>query len=99
MKRVGIRELRQNASALLRRVEGGETIEITDRGRLVALLSPAPSGGALERLRAAGKTVQAERRLEDLPAPVAMPEGVSLSDLLEAQREERLTSTDSAEQE
>jgi hypothetical protein len=31
MVRVGIRELRQNASALLRRVEAGETIEITDR--------------------------------------------------------------------
>ncbi|HCO03412.1 MAG TPA: prevent-host-death family protein, partial [Actinobacteria bacterium] len=33
MASVGIRELRQRASELLRRVEAGETIEVTDRGR------------------------------------------------------------------
>ncbi|MBO0693155.1 MAG: type II toxin-antitoxin system prevent-host-death family antitoxin [Acidimicrobiaceae bacterium] len=33
---------RQRASELLRLVENGETIEITDRGRPVALLSPGP---------------------------------------------------------
>lgn len=36
MKTVGVRELRQRASELLRLVEGGETIEVTDRGRPVA---------------------------------------------------------------
>ncbi|WP_214444170.1 type II toxin-antitoxin system Phd/YefM family antitoxin, partial [Mycobacterium tuberculosis] len=40
MTSVGVRALRQRASELLRRVEAGETIEITDRGRPVALLSP-----------------------------------------------------------
>ena len=35
MASVGVRELRQRASELLRRVEAGETIEITDRGRPV----------------------------------------------------------------
>lgn len=39
MTSVGVRALRQRASELLRRVEAGETIEITDRGRPVALLS------------------------------------------------------------
>lgn len=46
MERVGVRELRQRASEILRRVsEDGETYEITDRGRLAALLiAPAASG-------------------------------------------------------
>lgn len=53
MTSVGVRALRQRASELLRRVEAGETIEITDRGRPVALLSPLPQGGPYEA--AAGK--------------------------------------------
>lgn len=50
MTSVGVRALRQRASELLRRVEAGETIEITDRGRPVALLSPLPQGGPYEQL-------------------------------------------------
>lgn len=40
MERIGVRELRQNASRYLARVAGGESIEVTDRGRAVALLVP-----------------------------------------------------------
>jgi prevent-host-death family protein len=40
MDRIGIRELRQHASRYLDRVKGGESIEVTDRGRPVALLVP-----------------------------------------------------------
>ena len=47
MTSVGVRELRQRASELLRRVEAGETIEVTDRGRPVALLTPVPDAGPL----------------------------------------------------
>lgn len=51
MMRVGVRELRRDASAILRRVAEGETVEVTDRGRPVAvLLRSMPSGLArLER--------------------------------------------------
>jgi prevent-host-death family protein len=38
---VGLRELRQDASDLVRRVEAGETIDITVSGRLSARLVPA----------------------------------------------------------
>jgi prevent-host-death family protein len=41
MKRYGVRELRQNASMLLRQVAAGETIEITNNGQPVAQLIPA----------------------------------------------------------
>ena len=37
---VGLRELRQNASELVRRVESGETITVTVSGRVAARLVP-----------------------------------------------------------
>lgn len=39
MGTVGIRELKQNASAVVARAAKGETVTITDRGRPVALLT------------------------------------------------------------
>jgi len=66
MKTVGVRELQQHASAALRRVELGETLGVTDRGRLVAvLMSPSAVGGAAA-LVAAGR-VQPARRSGKLP--------------------------------
>lgn len=40
MEQIGVRELRQHASRYLARVAGGETLEVTDRGRPVAMLVP-----------------------------------------------------------
>lgn len=39
---VGVRELRQNASKLLDRVKAGESYEITEHGKPVAMLIPLP---------------------------------------------------------
>jgi len=75
MASVGVRELRQRASELLRRVATGETIEVTDRGRPVALLSPLPEAGPLERLRAAGEVNPAVADLDELPAALPLPAG------------------------
>ena len=75
MVSVGVRELRQRASELLRRVEAGETIEVTDRGRPVALLSPIPEAGPLERLRAAGEVSRAGGDLAELPTPLPLAPG------------------------
>ncbi len=41
MTTVGLRQLRQDASELVRRVESGEEIEITVAGRLAARMVPA----------------------------------------------------------
>ena len=71
VNRVGVRELRQRASELLRLVERGETIEITDRGRPVAMLAPLPDGAPLERLRASGDIESAVADLNDLGPPLA----------------------------
>lgn len=75
MTRVGVRELRQRASELLRLVAKGETVEITDRGRPVALLGPLPDGDPLDRLRAAGEVAAATADLNDLPTPLGLKPG------------------------
>ncbi len=72
MATVGVRELRQRASELLRRVEAGETFEITDRGRPVAALGPLPTD-PLARLRASGDLEPAHGSLSDLPDPLPLP--------------------------
>ena len=74
MASVGVRELRQRASELLRRVEEGESIEITDRGRPVAMLTPLPDD-PLARLRASGDLTENEGELADLPEPLPLPAG------------------------
>ena len=77
MTSVGIRELRQRASELLRRVQEGESIEITDRGRPVAVLGPLPDD-PLERLRASGDLQASDRDLADLPRPLTLPADAEL---------------------
>ena len=75
MRSVGVRELRQRASELLRLVAGGETIEVTDRGRPVAVLAPVPGGSPLDQLRASGEVTPGEGDLDDLPEPLPLPAG------------------------
>ena len=70
MRTVGIRELRQRASELLRLVQQGETITVTDRGRPVAVLAPPPEGSPLEQLRTLGEIIPASSDLKDLPEPL-----------------------------
>jgi prevent-host-death family protein len=77
MTSVGVRELRQRASELLRRVEDGESIEITDRGRPVAVLGPLPAD-PLQRLIAAGDLQPGDGDIGDLPEPLVMPVGSEL---------------------
>lgn len=61
-----MRELRQEASRWLRRVEGGETLSVTVQGRPVALLVPVHRQG-LAALEAAGELTEAESDLMELP--------------------------------
>ena len=69
MKSVGIRELRQSASVVLRQVENGVTFEVTDRGRPIALLVPIPDASPFERLRGAGDVDVATGDMADLRPP------------------------------
>jgi len=73
MDRVGVRELRRDASSILRRVAEGETFEVTDRGRAVAVLLKAMPAG-LTRLEREGLLRRGEGDLLDL-APSQLPAG------------------------
>ena len=89
--RVGVRELRQNLSVYLRRVEQGETLDVTEHGRLVARLGPAPAPetSAPDRLIAEGRATAASRSIEDLPGPVRLEAGgAGASDELRRMRED-----------
>lgn len=91
MRTIGVRELRQHASRYLREVERGETIEVTDRGRPVALLTPVPSEGPLGQLAASGRLVMATGDLSELGEPLAPAPGVPVPSraLADARAEER----------
>jgi prevent-host-death family protein len=71
MRRIGIRELRQHASTYLRAVEHGETIQVTDRGRRIALLVPIPEETRLDQLIASGRLRVAVGDLLELGEPLA----------------------------
>src|SRR6201985_2939416 len=79
--RIGIRELRQHASVWVDLAERGYTVDITNRGRLVAQLVPAHEPGSpLERLIAAGIIEPAEEAggvagLEPYPTPAGSRAG------------------------
>ncbi len=90
--KVGIRELRQNLSVHLRKVKQGESLEVTERGEPVALLTPLPERmSARQRLIAAGRIRPGHGHVSDLGSPL---EGVRVkmpaSQALDEQREERL---------
>jgi len=88
-RRVGVRALRQSLSAVLRRVESGDSFEVTDRGRPVAVLAPLRAGAtALERLAASGRVRLPEGDLLDLGAPST--HGRRLTEALRELRAERL---------
>lgn len=72
--RVGVRELRQNLSKWLRRVEAGETFEVTKRRVPIALLAPLPRRSvALQRLVSEARLVQIGTGLGALAPPRGVP--------------------------
>ncbi len=93
MKRdeVGVRELRQNLSKYLRRVESGASLRVLDRGRPVALLAPLPGETrSLDDLIRDGQAIRNRGNLAAIKPLARKKAGKSLSEALEEQREERL---------
>jgi prevent-host-death family protein len=92
MERIGVRELRQHASRFLALVKAGQTVEVTERGRLVALLvPPGQARSARERLVAEGRLLPATAPTGRLRAPRPVPVGAgepSNAELLDAERAE-----------
>lgn len=85
---VGIRQLRQHASRYLRLVEAGETVQIADRGRPVALWIPVPKCRGIARLEAESRLSTSVGDVMDLGVPLRPIRGAPLpSATLAADRE------------
>ncbi|MGH7775752.1 MAG: type II toxin-antitoxin system Phd/YefM family antitoxin [Candidatus Dormibacterales bacterium] len=69
---VGIRELRQQASAVLRRVVAGEVIDVTAHGHPIARIVPLRPG-VLDQLIAEGRVSEQSGDLLDALTTLGLP--------------------------
>lgn len=90
MREIGVRELKANLSQVLHRIEGGEQVRVTLRGRHVADIVPAGSsrsGEQLRQLAAAGRLTRSAR-----PHPTSRPRplatGRSASEIVLGERDD-----------
>ena len=86
MHRIGVRELRQHASRYLALVARGEPVEVTDRGRPVAMLVPV-RGDTWDALVATSRVLQPEDAI-DLADEPSVDYGLDASSVLRAMRDQ-----------
>ncbi len=89
---VGVRELRQNLSVYLNRVKEGETLQVSEFGRVVALLSPLPAErlSPLDRMVREGRAIPPKGSIrERKPPQAAQPGQPPIEVLLSEEREDR----------
>ncbi len=84
MTEAGIRELRNHLSRYLERVQAGEEIVVTDRGRAIARVLPIDGERTIDRLIREGRATSAKQRKRTLPTPLKTTGTVS--DLIAEQR-------------
>ena len=72
MDRMGIRELKQKTSAVMRRVANGEVMEVTDHGHPVARIVPLRPG-TLDQMIAEGTVTPARHDPRELMAELGLP--------------------------
>lgn len=81
--RIAHRELRNNSSEILRRVASGETMEITNHGDVVAIISPAQHERA-PRVRMRKATIRG--RFDEIEAVDAGESTQEIMDFLRGDR-------------
>jgi len=96
---VGIRELKQNASAVVARAARGEALLVTDRGRPVARLLPLERRGRLQEMIDAGQVIMPGRTMQDYigehsPGSTRVPptpagDSPTIAEVLDEMREDR----------
>lgn len=89
MIRIGVRELNQHTSRYLNKVKAGDTVEVTERGHLIARLVPAGAGtDLLDSLVASGEVEPPAVDPSSLAAPgEGRPDGIDVAAELVASRE------------
>ena len=80
MKNVGLFEAKQKLSELVERASAGERIGITRRGKLAAVLVPAPSDSDVDLKEVFTRIEQIRRSAKPLP------KGMTVKDLIEEGR-------------
>ena len=93
MTKAGLRELKNRLGVYIRRVRAGETVIVTDRGEIVAELSPPvrAKNAALLELARKGELTLAKPVKDREALYSAMPRvniGISSAELLDAERGE-----------
>ncbi|GAA4631807.1 hypothetical protein GCM10023196_062670 [Actinoallomurus vinaceus] len=92
VRQVGIRDLQKNTAAVIRQLtEAGETAEITNRGEVVARLTPvSPDEALIRAMVARGEMIPAplNESVADVEPLPALADGRSLGDVFAAMREE-----------
>lgn len=87
MEQIPVRLLNQDTAGVLARVENGETVEITHRGKPIARIVPV-THGELDDLVAAGRVIPATIR-GPIPMPtIKAPPGSDAGQLLSQLRDE-----------
>ena len=86
--KIGVREIRQDASIILARVEEGESFIITNRGVPVARLMPIDVDDSvlIEEMIANGDITESDGNLWDLPLPTFKVKGKSATQQLIEER-------------
>jgi len=84
---MGIRELRNNLPAVIRRVRAGEGIEVTDHGHPVARIVPINVRSQYEQMVAEGRIIPPEIDPLDIPPLSALPGVPSGSQILAEMRD------------
>ena len=86
LQRIGVRELRQHASRYLALVARGERVEVTDRGRPVAMLVPV-RGAAWDDFLDTGRRLASGTDAMDLADEAPLEYGAEASAALRAMRD------------
>jgi antitoxin (DNA-binding transcriptional repressor) of toxin-antitoxin stability system len=91
---VTVTELNQQTTAVLRRVKAGQALPITERGKVIAFLTPPPptvtGNPTIDRWIAEGRLVPQGTPgtiLDLLPMPAPAGSGFSLADAVVAERD------------
>lgn len=87
VEQVPVRVLNQDTAGVLARVESGETIEITSRGRPIARIVPI-AHGELDDLIAAGRVTPATVRGPFTMPTIKAPPGSDAAELIRQLRDE-----------
>jgi prevent-host-death family protein len=87
---VGVRQLRQDATGVLRLIKAGKSITVTEHGRAVAQLVPIAKPSLQDYIDAGVITLPVRKYNSKVDKPLQLPKGVDLvAELLKERAESR----------